>query len=193
MHHPNPSTMEAAYTMDAWYNLYQQGHQQEFRLCFSSCYQPLFKYAITIIPDEHQAKQLVGEVIWKAWPYRDRWESLPAFRSFMYTSVKNASINCLHANRRRNKKLAAYLNTQQHGENVDLHASLLRQEALIEIFRLAKTLPKQCRLVFQMHYEEGMDHEQIAGRLELSVSTIRNQKARALRLLKSRIKYSEKI
>jgi RNA polymerase sigma-70 factor (ECF subfamily) len=48
-------------------------------------------------------------------------------------------------------------------------------------------LPTQCGLVFKKFFVEGKDYPTIAEEMKLSISTVRNQKRRALLLLRGRL------
>ncbi|MBI3137201.1 MAG: sigma-70 family RNA polymerase sigma factor, partial [Sphingobacteriales bacterium] len=56
-----------------------------------------------------------------------------------------------------------------------------------QVFAAINQLPPKCRRIFHMLYMEGKDFQQIAAELQLSVSTIHNQKARGIRLLREQI------
>jgi len=47
-----------------------------------------------------------------------------------------------------------------------------------------KILPKQCKKVYQLAIERDMFYLDIAKELQLTPSTIKNQKVRAIRLIK---------
>jgi RNA polymerase sigma-70 factor (ECF subfamily) len=65
------------------------------------------------------------------------------------------------------------------------------EQALSEIHaavhQAIQQLPPKCREVFRLHYLQGMDYEEIAKELKVSISTVRNQKARALALLRKQM------
>ena len=50
-----------------------------------------------------------------------------------------------------------------------------------------KTLPKGCRVVFNLYLLEGYDHKEIAQILEISESTSKSQFARAKKLLREKL------
>lgn len=58
------------------------------------------------------------------------------------------------------------------------------------ISRAVNELPGQCRLIFQMSRNEGLQNSEISAKLNISVNTVRTQLFRAL--IKIRQKLSEK-
>ncbi|GAO45253.1 sigma-70 family RNA polymerase sigma factor [Flavihumibacter petaseus] len=185
--------MEAAYSLDDWFKLYQQGLLQDFTSFFKACYSPLVRYANRLLHDAHKVGELVEEVILRVWEYRDRWCSLGGFKSLLYTALRNACFNAIQHSRRLERRHASWLGHQQVAVEACVHQRFVQQESLREIFHLAKDLPVQSRLIFHLYYQEGLSHGQIAAQLLLTQSTIRNQKARALKILRLRLKKVKKL
>lgn len=55
---------------------------------------------------------------------------------------------------------------------------------LLEISQAIAQLPEQCRRVMKMSYEQGMSGKEIADAMQITVSTVNNQKARGIILLR---------
>ena len=55
------------------------------------------------------------------------------------------------------------------------------------VHREIKSLPKGCRVIFNLYLLEGYDHKEIAGILEISESTSKSQYARAKKLLREKL------
>jgi RNA polymerase sigma-70 factor (ECF subfamily) len=64
---------------------------------------------------------------------------------------------------------------------------MIRAEVLREINREIENLPEQCRKIFKMSFFDGKKNQEIASMLEISVHTVKNQKARAIQLLRVRL------
>jgi RNA polymerase sigma-70 factor (ECF subfamily) len=64
---------------------------------------------------------------------------------------------------------------------------MIESELYHEIFIAINTLPPKCSQIFKMLYIEGKDYLQIARELNLSINTVRNQKARGILLLRQRL------
>jgi len=55
---------------------------------------------------------------------------------------------------------------------------------LMEINKAIEKLPPKCGEICRLSYIEGMSNEEIASRLLLSVNTVKNQKTKAITLLR---------
>ncbi|MGB8193831.1 MAG: sigma-70 family RNA polymerase sigma factor, partial [Chitinophagaceae bacterium] len=71
--------------------------------------------------------------------------------------------------------------------NEDALSAIINAEVMTEINKEIGKLPRQCKRIFLLSYTEGFSNEQIAKLLGLSEHTVRNQKARAVALLRKRI------
>ena len=67
---------------------------------------------------------------------------------------------------------------------------MIELEFYREIFATLKSLPPNCRKIFEMIYLHGKSYEQISQELNLTESTVRSQKARALMLIRQRINWT---
>jgi RNA polymerase sigma-70 factor (ECF subfamily) len=63
---------------------------------------------------------------------------------------------------------------------------MIQTETIQQVIRTLGVLPPKCRQVFKMFYFQGKTHEEIAHELNLSPHTVRNQRIRAVRLLKKK-------
>ena len=61
-------------------------------------------------------------------------------------------------------------------------------ELEIRITEAMKTLPEQCRLVFQLSRFEELKYQEIADQLQISVKTVENHMGKALKLMREQLK-----
>lgn len=67
-----------------------------------------------------------------------------------------------------------------------LHRTI-EAETLNRVYLALNTLPPKCGQVFRLYYLQEKPLAEIAGELNLSLSTVKSQKRRALLLLKQRL------
>lgn len=150
-------------------------------------YSPLCLFAERLLADSAAAEDIVGESFIKLWNKRTDFESLQNIKAFMYITVRNACLNYLKRAKRDSlgKKQLAYLTGEK--EEFVLN-EMIRAEVLKEIMHAINNLPEQCGKVLKMGYLEGLKNQEIADLLNISVHTVKNQKARAIQLLKIRLR-----
>jgi RNA polymerase sigma-70 factor (family 1) len=150
-------------------------------------YNPLCLFADRLLADRAASEDIVGEAFVKLWQKRTNFETLQNLKAFMYITVRNACLNHLKQAKRDslNQKQLAYLTGEK--EEFVLN-EMIRAEVLKEIMQEINNLPEQCGKVLKMGYLEGLKNQEIANLLNISVHTVKNQKARAIQLLKTRLR-----
>lgn len=166
---------------------FRKGSPDALQSLLKLFYSPLCLFAERLLADSAAAEDIVGESFVKLWNKRTDFESLQNLKAFMYITVRNACLNQLKQAKRDSlsKKQLAYLTGEK--EEFVLN-EMIRAEVLKEIMQEINNLPEQCRKVLKMGYFEGMKNQEIAGLLNISVHTVKNQKARAIQLLKIRLR-----
>ena len=131
------------------------------------------------------AEDIVQEAFTGLWEKREEFTEESAAKAWMYTVVRHKALNQI-----RHQKVIAKSLPQLGGEEVDDQNrlnDLIKAEVLGQIHRAIESLPEGCRNIFKLAYFEGLKNQEIADELDLSINTIKTQKARALQLLRLRI------
>ncbi|MNL56682.1 ECF RNA polymerase sigma factor SigW [compost metagenome] len=66
---------------------------------------------------------------------------------------------------------------------------IIESELIEKLYQAISTLPEGCKKVFKLGYLEGLSNTKIAETLNISVNTVRAQKQRGLKALKTRLDY----
>ncbi len=155
--------------MKAYETLYQQ------------MFEHLHKFSFSIIKSNEAAEEIVSDVFIKVWQMRSRLAEIGNLKVYLYAIAKNFSINYLHKN---------YKNIPFSIDELDIEPVVgignpeelcISAEMVNRIREAIRSLPPQCRLVFQLVKEDGLKYKEAADVLDLSVLTVRNQLAIAIR------------
>lgn len=165
---------------------FRNGEEKGFNFFFREYYAALSYYSFQIIKDKADAEEIAGESLMKLWERRSNFDNLSAIKSFLYTTTRNASLNYVRGQERTVKRLKDVKYISDKNEK-DAFERIVESEIYREIFIALNTLPPQCRKIFSMLFIEGKEYQQIADELNLSIATIRSQKARAIMLIKQRL------
>ena len=156
---------------------------EAFRELFSEFYNSLVLFAMGFVEQQDVAEDIVQEVFIAVWERDARYPTYNAFRSFLYNSVKNASLNHLKHKNVEEKYLAS-LNLENEGDDIDL--KMMEEELYRLLFKTIDELPDKCRNIFLLHLE-GKGNEEIALLLNLSILTVKTQKKRAMSYIRERL------
>lgn len=166
---------------------FNRGVPETLHTLLKEYYKPLCLFADRLIKDHAAAEDIVGDTFIKLWNRKTDFETVQNIKAFLYITVRNAGLNFLKQAKRESlsKKQLAYIAGEQ--EEYVLN-EMIRSEVLREIMREIEKLPEQCGKVFKLGYIEGLKNQEIANLMKISVHTVKNQKARAVQLLKIKLR-----
>lgn len=166
--------------------LFQQGKEKGFNHFYHLLYPALLYYAFRIINDKPAAEDIVEEAFIKIWERHSGFSHPQVIKTWLYTTVRNACINTLKEReiKERHADNIAYENQDAH-EPGHLN-NMIIAEVVADVHAVLEVLPRECRRIFKMLYVGGKSTRQVADELKLSISTVKNQKARGIHILKNR-------
>lgn len=157
---------------------------QPFEFFFKAHYRRLCFFAQSLLSGKEAAEDIVQESFMKYMDRQADFETELAALSFLYTTIRNASFNYLR--HMKVEERYKHLPVPLEEDPIALRA-IITSEVMGEIFRAIETLPEGCRTVFTLGYIEGLKNQEIADHLQLSINTVKTQKARALQLLRLKL------
>ncbi|MCD8185399.1 MAG: sigma-70 family RNA polymerase sigma factor [Rikenellaceae bacterium] len=159
---------------------FRNGDQEAFRTIYDGYFEALCRYAVSHSVSGEEAADIVQDTFASLWVLCADFHSPSGIRSFLYVTVRNKAINLIRRKcmiDRNRDQLVEEWNRAQESYTV-IEAEVARQlNASLDL------LPDKCRTVLKMSLE-GNSYQEIGERMNVSVHTIRNQRARAIKLLK---------
>ena len=144
----------------------------------------LVYFAERILDIREEAEDIVAITFIKLWEKHDHFDSLPAIKSFLYVTTRNACIDFLRYSKRASASKKDYSYWADNKQDEILHI-MYDAELLAELDKEIELLPKKCREIFKLSYFQGLPANEIANKLGLSVKTVRNQRAKAVHLIQT--------
>ena len=159
-----------------------------YTIIFNQWFRSVYYFAARFV-DPSDAEDIAVEVFQKLWAGKKMFQSTQNLKSFLFTSTRNACLDFIKTNHRRNGYEAAASRLMEEEEN-----GFSEHEFMAELMKRVQEelghLPPQTREVFSLAYFQGMTNAEIADRLNISDPTVRNQKSTALRVLRLALKYN---
>ena len=156
---------------------------EAFKELFRVFYSTLVEFSMNYVGQQDVAEDIVQEVFVSVWEKDTRYPTYNAFRSFLYNSVRNGSLNHLKHKSVEERYLAS-LGGEVDEDDADL--KIMEEELYRLLFDTIDELPEKCRNIFLLHLE-GKGNEEIALLLKLSVLTVKTQKKRAMQFIRERL------
>ncbi len=166
---------------------------ERFEKIFDDNYRRMLLHALRFVQDEEDAEDIVADVFCNLWKRIDEVCLDGGITTYLYRAVSTRALNFL-----RHQNIAAVriealeaINEKRMEfmarENIDdeVHSKEIEHginDALSE-------LPDKCREVFVLSYIKGLKSKDIAEAMNVSVRTVEAHTYKALRLLRSRLKY----
>jgi len=176
----NPKTDEHIATLAV---RIRRSDRKAFDDFFRMLYPGLIRFAQGYTRDNTTAYDVVQDAFVNVWQRRDQIDEKQSLRSYMYTTVKNLSLNAIR------KDAALTIDTDLTNELQSNHninpIEESDQKDLSELFTYwISQLPDRRREVFELSRYDGLSHEEIAEVMNLSPKTVNNHIVLALKTLK---------
>ncbi|HEY4334927.1 MAG TPA: RNA polymerase sigma-70 factor [Puia sp.] len=166
-----------------------QAYQQLFERYWDQVYGAVLR--LTKTPEE--AKDLAQDIFLKLWDKREKLTEVRNFRSYLFTISRNLVYDQLRTKVFRESNREFLVNYFSY--NRSSPQELLEQKELGAVLNGAiASLPPQLRKVFNLHRIEGLTHEEIAEKLNITPISSKTYMVRALMTLRREIrKHSGKL
>jgi RNA polymerase sigma factor (sigma-70 family) len=138
-------------------------------------------YNITFCPDSaHDIRQ---DVFLKLWIKRHQIDPVQNIKAYVAKYTYLRALNVVDQNRSTANREEYFSNAS--AQFIEPITSIEARLICEKVRKIAlKRLPKECKKVFQLAIEHDMFYLDIAKAMEISPSTVKNQKVRAIRLIK---------
>ena len=171
----------------------QRGEEKAYEYVFRTYYPLMRHVASNFLSDEFTAEAVVSDVISHIFERREALDIHYSLRSFLLTSVRNASLNYLGT---RVQRMEAPFCTISDGKvstfnsitgSRDPLGQLLENEFENEIEQAINSLPETTGRVFRKSRFEGKNYKEIAAEEGVSINSIQYHIKRSLMILHEKL------
>jgi RNA polymerase sigma-70 factor (ECF subfamily) len=167
--------------------LLKKGDMAAFDAIYNKYCHKLHQFVFMYLKQKEDAKDIVQEVFIKIWQTREKIDVYASFDSFLFTIAYNTTMSLLRK-RMSETKSREYLKSLQQIENAE---QVIDEIQFIELNHkvqgLLNQLTQRQKEIYLLSREEGLTHEEIAQKLNISESTVNNHLVTALKYLKSHL------
>jgi RNA polymerase sigma-70 factor (ECF subfamily) len=134
------------------------------------------------IVGKDQSHDIVQEVFLKIFDKRDSLDKIENRRAYLFKSVINTSLTQLE----KNKRFPGF-NVLRSEPAIQSNTGLEQKELEKAISQALDTLPPKCKAIFVLSRFEEMKYSEIAEHLDISINTVENQMAIALKKMRNEL------
>ena len=161
-----------------------EGDEHAFRELFDKYRNKIFSIAWKITGFETSAEDVVQEVFIKLWINKEKLPEIENLDAYINTITRNHIFNNLRKIAYEQSFLQElFLKQPQNIKNAPDQVLFNELQNLVN--KAVQQLPPQQKKVYQLSRIEGLKHEQIAGNLNISQSTVKGHMVEALRSIKA--------
>jgi RNA polymerase sigma-70 factor (family 1) len=163
----------------------------QFASVFNQFENRLFLFALKITKSEASARDIVQEVFLKLWEQKDAFDRIENTEAYLFRATKNKAIDFLRVLANDDKLRTGYFSSFILEED-NTEKEINRREFNKLLGTAIKNLPAQRSLIYQMSQVEGYSRKEIAEKMSLSESTVKNQLTSAISSVRNFIKKNMK-
>lgn len=167
---------------------FRQGDEKTFKKVFDHYYPGLLLFVTKLTGSREEAEDISLRAFQALFNRCQSFGTEINIKAFLYVCGRNSSLNYLRAKQHEREQLKQFASRMSDDTFLEFEFGI-KQGVVAAIHKAIEELPEECKRVFRLLYFEELTPAEIANMLHITVSTVYNQKSRALSAL--RIKFSE--
>lgn len=163
-----------------------EGSEDAFRMIYELYHARVYRVAERFLQNHFLAQDVVQEVFSSIWAHRKEMTKIHNLEAYIRTTARNHIYTFLRKISYEEKQRAVYLRaTESSVNNCDFGLLNDQNEQLLS--KILSNLPVRQQEVFNLSRNEGLSHDHIAERLNISQGTVKNHMVRALQTIKQQL------
>lgn len=155
----------------------ETAYKELFFILFNS----LTRFATGIVQSKEIAEEIVSDVFMGIWTDRAKLNAIDDLQLYIFIAVKNNSIRKAKQLHKRTTVSIDEIDVEMESLYQNPEQRLISAESISRIEAAINHLPQRARLIFKLAKEDNMRYKDIAALLNISVKTVDNQLAIALK------------
>ncbi len=145
----------------------------------------LLRFAIQILQDEEEAKDVLQDIFLKLWQKRHELEKVENFEAFAIRMTRNRCLDVIRGRRTISMEL---VKKQNVADEESLNTDLLENSDSVKLIKnIISGLPDLQRTIIQLRDIEQLEYDEIAEATEMNVNAIRVNLSRARKKVRDEI------
>jgi RNA polymerase sigma-70 factor (ECF subfamily) len=155
--------------------------EKAFKELFDSYAFRLVGFANSFLNNYELSEEVVSDVFFKIWTQRDLLGRIENFRAYLFKATRNTALNYIDNEKTAKAERLEDLNVDLIIDHIDPEIALINSQLREAIEDAIASLPPKCKLIYNLAKVEKMKYKEIAALLQVSVKTIDNQIAIAIK------------
>lgn len=163
------------------------GDRRSYELLIGKYERQVYHFALRIVKQPEVAEEIKQDVFIKLWDFIKNDEPINSLSSWLFTVTKHLSLNALKAvasRKQRESNYATETDSEVHGE-----AAIFFKDYQFLFNELVERLPEKRKEIFRLKSQNGLSNHEIAGHLNISAHTVKNQLTKSYAFLRRALSY----
>lgn len=146
----------------------------------------LFRFALRLLGNEEEAKDVVQEVFIRVWNGRDQMNQVQNWEAWCMRITKNLSLDHIRSSNRKNTHpMTEGFDVGQSG--LTPHETTEMHESMTQINELMASLPEKQRQIMHLRDVEGYSYNEICEIMELDMNQVKVNLFRARNAVREKL------
>jgi RNA polymerase sigma-70 factor (ECF subfamily) len=169
-----------------------EGDENAFARLFHEYNSKLFPFILKITKTESEAEEIIQNLFLKLWLNRHTLSGIEYPGAWMYKVAANLALSFLRSRavQMKHERMSSW---QQFNEQDEIQLKLEAKELKELIVQAVENLPPGRREIYQLSRQQGLNRIEIASRLGISESTVKNQLGSALKFIQHFIEQKQAV
>ena len=166
-----------------------EGDERAFEELYLQYDDMLYSFLIKLTKLEHIAEEIIQETFLRLWLNRDKLSDVEHPRAYIHRMAANISANWMKQHFLSNRKIQRYQYQQMNldADTTSTETGFAIKELSALVTKIIADMPEQRRIIYTLHRDSGLKSHEIAARLNISASTVRNTIASAVKLIREQL------
>ncbi len=152
-----------------------------YKKLFLLFFSPLKSFSCAILKSNEAAEEVVSDIFVEIWARRKHLLEIENLKMYLYISVRNASLRLLQKTKKTKTLSLDDLDVTLATPDLNSVDTIISNELVRKIEMAIEQLSPQCKIIFKLAKEDKLKYKEIGELLSISVKTIDNQIATALK------------
>lgn len=167
------------------------GNEQAFKLLFDQHYGKLFHYLLRVTKSKEMAEEIAIDIFVKLWVGRELIQDIRHLDAFLQKVAHNKALDFFRVAARDARLHKLIRKEMESSREQEADHKLLDSEYQHLVHKAIDRLTPQRKMVFTLSRIEGLTHDEIAQRLQLSRNTVRNTIAESLKSIRQFLQHHD--
>ncbi|QEC42029.1 RNA polymerase sigma factor [Pseudobacter ginsenosidimutans] len=156
------------------------GDEDAFRVLFHAYNKMLLPFVVKLVSGLHDPAEILQEVFLRLWKHRGKLADVENPKAYIVRIVSNEATTYMQKLARQNRLMEKAIRQRSQDPLTPEEQIALKETARL-VTNAVELLSPACRQVYILSREEQLSLPQIAEKLQLSESTVKNQLVKALK------------